>query len=71
MGEDNKECVEIGVGIGRRFNVDNVFGDVFEEMLVFEVLYVRLWWLWVGGIFGVVLGYIVVNVLGVVVGGEL
>lgn len=69
-GEDNKERAETGAGTGRRPNADNVFGDVFEEMLAPEVSHVRPWWSWVGGTSGAALGYIVANVPGAVAGGE-
>ncbi|OWT35990.1 hypothetical protein J008_06329 [Cryptococcus neoformans] len=68
-GGDNKERAETGAGTGRRPNADNIFGDVFEEMLAPEVSHVRPWWSWVGGTSGAALGYIVANVPGAVAGG--
>ncbi|AAW46942.2 conserved hypothetical protein [Cryptococcus deneoformans JEC21] len=68
-GDDTKESAGTGAGTGRRPNADNVFGDVFEEMLAPEVSHVRPWWSWVGGTSGAALGYIVANVPGAVAGG--
>ncbi|ODN77842.1 hypothetical protein L202_04958 [Cryptococcus amylolentus CBS 6039] len=56
-------------GAGARPDANNVFGDVFEEMLAPEVAHVRPWWSWVGGVSGASLGYIVANVPGAVAGG--
>ncbi|WVQ77116.1 hypothetical protein IAR50_006799 [Cryptococcus sp. DSM 104548] len=56
-------------GAGTRPDANNVFGDVFEEMLAPEVSHVRPWWSWVGGASGAGLGYIVANVPGAVAGG--
>ncbi|WVO16845.1 hypothetical protein L204_104531 [Cryptococcus depauperatus] len=56
-------------GAGVRPDAENVFGDVFAEMLAPEVAHVRPWWSWVGGASGAVIGYIVFNVPGAVAGG--
>ncbi|KIR27874.1 hypothetical protein I307_02794 [Cryptococcus deuterogattii 99/473] len=67
-GADTKESTGTHAGTGTRPNADNIFGDVFEEMLAPEVPHVRPWWSWVGGTSGAALGYIVANVPGAVAG---
>ncbi|ORY23349.1 DnaJ domain-containing protein [Naematelia encephala] len=56
-------------GTQARPDANNVFGDVFEEMLAPEVQHVRPFWAWVGGGAGGALGYIVANIPGAVAGG--
>jgi len=54
---------------GERPNAENVFGDVFEELLRPEVNKRVPWWTWVGAVSGAGLGYIVANIPGLLAGG--
>jgi len=56
-------------GFGQRPDADNVFGDVFEELLRPEVHSRVPWWAWVGAAGGAGLGYIIANIPGFLVGG--
>ncbi|KAL7419276.1 hypothetical protein Q5752_006113 [Cryptotrichosporon argae] len=56
-------------GARERPDANNLFGDVFEDLLAPEVQHVRPWWSWMGGASGAVIGYIVANVPGAVAGG--
>ncbi|KAI0094627.1 DnaJ domain-containing protein [Irpex rosettiformis] len=51
-----------------RPDADNVFGDVFEELLRPEVQRHGPWWSWTGGVCGAGIGFIVANVPGLMVG---
>ncbi|KAI9505749.1 hypothetical protein GGI25_002350 [Coemansia spiralis] len=50
-------------------NADNIFGDVFEDMLRPEVGTPSSWWSTVGMVSGGTLGFILANLPGAVVGG--
>ncbi|KAI0348661.1 DnaJ-domain-containing protein [Trametopsis cervina] len=51
-----------------RPDADNLFGDVFEELLRPEVQRHGPWWAWTGGVCGAGIGFIVANVPGLMVG---
>jgi len=55
-------------GMGQRPDPNNVFGDVFEEMLAPEVAHVRPFWSYAAGAAGGVIGYVVGNVPGMLAG---
>jgi curved DNA-binding protein CbpA len=50
-------------------NASELFGSIFEELLVEEIGVTSTFWAYVGGISGVCLGFIVGNVPGMLVGG--
>ncbi|KAJ1729883.1 hypothetical protein LPJ61_003308 [Coemansia biformis] len=50
-------------------DADNVFGDVFEDMMRSEVRASAAWWSTLGLLGGATLGFVVANVPGAVVGG--
>ncbi|KAJ2887712.1 hypothetical protein GGI21_006834, partial [Coemansia aciculifera] len=50
-------------------DADNVFGDVFEDLLRSEVSPGTAWWSTVGMVSGATMGFIVANLPGAVVGG--
>ncbi|KAI0793381.1 DnaJ domain-containing protein [Abortiporus biennis] len=53
---------------GDRPDADNVFADVFEELLRPEVQRHAPWWSWTGAVCGGGLGFILANVPGLMVG---
>ncbi|OBZ78662.1 putative J domain-containing protein C63.13 [Grifola frondosa] len=57
-----------GAAPGDRPDAENVFADVFEELLRPEVERRVPWWTWVGAVSGAGLGFIVANIPGLMVG---